>query len=365
MGNNSQQRIKTDWEKINIYLQETIAPQAQELDRNSRALRTALQTMGDRSLLALKVPQSLGGTGWHETDYRRFQIAIARTSGALAFLQTQHQSAVSRLAKSDNQFLQQEYLAQAATGKKLIGVGFSHLRRRGKPVVTAEEVAGGYLLSGQVPWITGWNFFDRFIIGAMLPDGRELYGILPLENSTQRSGGSLTFSTPMKLIAMEATNTVSARIKRWFLESLKVVSVKPPGAIHRSSKANILHHGFFALGCAYAGLDLLQAVGEQKQLGFIEQSRQDLQAQVIQCDRAMLSSLSADSTTYQQQLQLRTKAINLAQRCSQAAIIVSSGAANYLNSAAGRIYREALVFSVSGQTTDVMEASLKAISGKQ
>ena len=186
-----------------------------------------------------------------------------------------------------------------------------------------------------------------------------------MENSTQKLGGLLTFSTPMDLIAMGATNTVSARIARWFLEHLQVVSIQPPGAIYHSSKANILHHGFFALGCAYAGLDLLQAVGEQKQLGFIEQSRQDLQAQVIQCDRAMLSSLSADSTTYQQQLQLRTKAINLAQRCSQAAIIVSSGAANYLNSAAGRIYREALVFSVSGQTTDVMEASLKAISGKQ
>ena len=347
---------------IETYLQENVATQAQELDRSSAALKLALQSMGVRSWLALTVPQELGGAGWKEMDYRRFQIAIARYSGALAFLQTQHQSAVSQLAKSDNQSLQQEYLPHVATGKKLIGVGFSHLRRRGKPIMQAVEVEQGYLLTGEVPWITGWDFFDSFIIGAVLPDGRELYGMLPFQNSRSTSGGTLTFSDPLQLVAMTATNTVSAKLDSWFLNCDRLVTIKPPGSIHRSSKKNILHHGFFALGCAYAGLDILQAIGEKKQLGFIQESWQSLNEEVYRCDFAMLASLSDRNTTYQQQLQLRTQAINLAQRCSQGAIIVSSGAANYLNSAAGRVYREALVFSVSGQTTDVMEASLKRLS---
>ena len=189
---------------IDSYLQESVAPQAQQLDRNSLALKLALQSMGDRSLLALRVPKKLGGTGWNEIDYRRFQIAIARCSGALAFLQTQHQSAVSQLAKSDNRSLQEEYLPYAARGKKLIGVGFSHLRRRGQPMLEAVEVKGGYLLTGEVPWITGWDFFDNFIIGAVLPDGRELYGILPFQNFSSKSAGTLMFSAPMKLIAITA-----------------------------------------------------------------------------------------------------------------------------------------------------------------
>ncbi len=350
---------------IESYLQESVAPQAQELDRSSVALKLALQSMGDRSLLALKVPQKLGGAGWNELDYRRFQIAIARCSGALAFLQTQHQSAVSQLAKSDNQSLQQEYLPHVATGKKLIGVGFSHLRRRGKPMMEAVEVERGYLLTGEVPWITGWDFFDNFIIGAALPDGRELYGMLPFQNSRATSGGTLAFSVPMELIAMTATNTVSAKLDNWFLARDRLITIKPPGSIHRSSKKNILHHGFFALGCAYAGLDILQAIGEKKQLAFIQESWQSLNEKVTRCDRAILASLSDKNTTYQQQLQLRTEAINLAQRCSVSAVIASSGAANYLNSDAGRVYREALVFSVSGQTTDVMEASLKAVISNQ
>lgn len=344
-----------------LYLRDNIAPQAQELDRSSAALKLALQEMGDRAMLALTVPQELGGAGWDKLDYRRWQIAIARASGALAFLQTQHQSAAAQLAKSDNQSLQQEYLPHVAKGKKLVGIGFSHLRRRGKPMMAAVEVAEGYLLTGTVPWITGWGFFDSFIIGAALPDGRELYGMLPFQDSLPASGGSLNFSKPMELIAMSATNTVTARLDNWFLPGDRLVTIKPSGSIHRQSKKNILHHGFFALGCAYAGLDILQAMGEKKQLNFIYESWQSLQKEVHSCDRAMLMSLADSNKTYQQQLQLRIQAINLAQRCSQAAIIVSSGAANYLNSAAGRIYREALVFSVSGQTTDVMETSLEAV----
>ncbi|MGB5634175.1 MAG: hypothetical protein WBM86_15540, partial [Waterburya sp.] len=53
--------------------------------------------------------------------------------------------------------------------------------------------------------------------------------------------------------------------------------------------------------------------------------------------------------------------IDLAQRCSLAAVIASSGAANDFNSNEGRVYREAMLFSISGQTTDVMEASLKSL----
>ncbi|WP_293068094.1 MULTISPECIES: hypothetical protein [unclassified Moorena] len=72
----------------------------------------------------------------------------------------------------------------------------------------------------------------------------------------------------------------------------------------------------------------------------------------------MIQAAKADSQTFEQRLQLRTWAINLAGRCAQAAVTVSSGAANYKHHPAQRVYREALVFTVSGQTTAIMEGSL-------
>lgn len=294
-------------------------------------------------------------------DYRRLQISLARASGALTFLQTQHQSAVAKLVQSQNKFLQQEFFPGVGKGDILIGVGFSHLRRPGVPIMQATETADGYLLTGKVPWITGYGFFGYFILGATLPDGRELYGVLPLQNEVQESGGTIICSEPMDLIAMTATNTISAKINQWLLKSDRLVKINPAGAIHASSRHNILHHGFFSLGCAYGGLDILRAIAETKQLEFIQESWQSLHQEVQQIEQAAIASISDNQSTYQQQLQLRIETIDLAQRCSLAAVIASSGAANDFNSNAGRVYREAMLFSISGQTTDVMEASLKSL----
>jgi alkylation response protein AidB-like acyl-CoA dehydrogenase len=65
--------------------------------------------MGDRNLLALRVPQQWGGAGVDEATFRELQIMMACYSGALAFLQAQHQSAGSNLVASENS-IKQEYL---------------------------------------------------------------------------------------------------------------------------------------------------------------------------------------------------------------------------------------------------------------
>lgn len=353
--------MNTDILAIESFLQSQVTPFANDIDRHPHALKLALDQMGDRSWLGLKVPLKLGGHGMSKPDYGKLQLSLARASGALAFLQTQHQSAVASLAQSNNISLQQEFFPGVAKGITLIGVGFSHLRRPRMPIMQATKTAEGYLLTGEVPWITGYGFFDNFILGATLPDGRELYGVLPLQNEVQKGGGEIICSKPMDLIAMTATNTVSAKINQWLLKSDRLVTINPPGAIHVSSRKNVLHHGFLALGCAYGGLDILQAIAKTKQLEFIQESWQSLHQEVVEKEQEVVFSLSDNQATYQQQLQLRIETIDLAQRCSQAAVIASSGAANYLDSSAGRVYREAMLFSVSGQTTEIMAASLESL----
>ena len=352
--------MNNELEFIESFLHEEITPLANKIDSDTEALKSALDKMGDRSWLALKVPSELGGSGLSEADYRRLQISMARASGALTFLQTQHQSAVSKLAKSNNKSLRQ-FLPEVATGKVKIGVGFSHLRRPGTPVMQARQTEAGYILRGTVPWITGYNFFDFLIVGAALADGRELYGLLPFKDSSQKSGGKVTFSEPMELIAVSAANTVSAKVENWFIDGDRIVTINPPSAIHASSRQNILNHGFFTLGCAYAGLDILKAIARKKSLDFLQESWLSLQSEVEEKASKAIAFISDPNIDYEQKLQLRAQTIELAQRSSQAAVIASSGAANYLYSDAGRVYREALLFSVSGQTTDVMQASLNLL----
>lgn len=340
------------------YLQEFVAPVAYQLDQDAQVLKKALQGMGERSLLGLRIPRPWSDLDIDQITYRRFQQLIPRYSGALAFLQTQHQSAAEFITHSQNLSLQQQYLPQMGDGKILVGVGFSHLRRKGNPLLKAISTKGGYQLNGQVPWLTGFSLFSQCIVGALLPDGQAIYGMIPLSEARQNTGGTITLSKPMQLGAMVSTNTVSGTINNWFLAEENVVSIKPAGAIHESDQKNILNQSFACLGCAEAALDIVETVANTKQMLFINKAFDSLASELMRCQSALLEALSPDTKPWEKRLQLRAWAINLMLRCANAAVTVSSGAANYQNHPAQRVYREALVFAVSGQTTAVMEATL-------
>ena len=340
------------------YLQESVSPKAAAIDSDPEALLYALKGFGELGLLALRVPKLWGGSQVSEETFYTFQELVARYSGALAFLQTQHQSAAGMLVQSQNSALKQEYLPYLAKGEVLLGVGFSHLRRQGDPVIVAVPVEGGYQLNGQVPWVTGFSLFQEFIVGAAVPDGRAVFGMVPFVEMYQNTGGAITLSQPMPLAAMTSTNTVTATLKDWFLSQERVVSVKPAGWIHGNDKQNVLKATSLALGCALAGLDILETAHRTKSLPFITQAFEALDWELTSCRAAITDAQQDHSESLAKRLQLRAWAIDLAVRCAHAAVTVSSGAANYSHHAAQRVYREALVFTVSGQTTALMEATL-------
>ncbi|XGV96517.1 MAG: acyl-CoA dehydrogenase family protein [Leptolyngbya sp. BL-A-14] len=337
------------------FLRKEIAPQAMAIDRDPEALLEALRQLGDRNLLALRVPQRWSGAGVDGTLLQEFNELLARYSGSLAFLQAQHQSAGSLLMHSDNEALKEAYLPLMGTGKALVGISFAHLRRE-QPPLKAIAVDGGYQLTGEAPWITGWGFFQTFIAAAVLPDGQAVYGMVPLQ-TTEQNGGAIVCSEPLALAAMNSTNTVTAAFKAWFLPHSQVVCLKPASAVSKGDRANVLHHSFFALGCARAGVDILATIARVKQQPFIQTAYEALDRELAQCRNAIRSALVAPDG-FDDKLRLRAWAIELAVRCAHAAVTASSGAANSMTHPAQRVYREALTFTVSGQTTAVMAATL-------
>lgn len=348
-------------ETVKSYLSGTVAQRANEIDESRNALFEALQGLGNLDLLALKVPQIWGGKGFGEVDYGRFQELVARYSGALAFLQTQHQSAAGMLLNGDNSTLQQEYLPLMGSGEVLLGVGFSHLRRKGKPIITAKSVPSGYQFDGVVPWITGFGFFQEFVVAATLADGSAVFGIAPFQNVQQLGGGEIKFNPPAKLAAMNSTSTVSATLNHWFLPKELVVSVKPSGWIYENDKKNILRATFLVFGCAEAGLDIIKSTFEKKSLSFINDAFNSLQGELNSC-RDAISEARQQEVEFRRKLELRAWIIDLATRIAHAAITVSSGSANYSFHSAQRVYREALVFTVSGQSSEIMEATLARLT---
>jgi hypothetical protein len=307
------------------YLREEVAPAAAEIDVDHEALRRALHGLCSLDLMALRRPEQYGGPALTEKAFRHFQEQVARYSGALAFLQTQHQSAGSMIAKSPNEWLKNKYLPKMASGEKLVGIGFSQLRRAGDPIMRAEPCESGYLLNGHVPWVTGYSFYPEFLIGASLPDGQAVFGVVPLDNVDQAAeeelsdfvegtpvvepsthgflGGSFSgvetsfrtpllrtgdadpramprfetsairISPPMKLAAMDSALTVTADLVNWFLPERLVCFIQPADWIKNNDMINIVLQGHFALGCARGSLDVLSSQAEKKGLTFLQEAR--------------------------------------------------------------------------------------------
>lgn len=347
-----------DCAEVDRKLSETVAPHANLIDRSTPALRRALAVLLDQGWMCLRRPTAYGGPEVTEPEFREFQECVASYSGALAFLQTQHQSAVALISRGANEDLKQRFLPRMHTRQGLTGIGFSQLRRPGPPVLRAEAVDGGYRLNGSVPWATGHRLFPHLLLAGSLEDGRSIFGLTPFRDA-ERDGGSIRFSQPMKLAAMESARTVSAELQNWFLPDRAVVSLKPPQWIHRNDMINITLQGFFAIGCARAGVRLVEQAAAKSGATYVRAAAVALGEEIGECRKAMSDAQQADGElTTEAKLRTRAWAIDLAMRCAHAAITASSGAANLASHAAQRVLREALVFTVSAQTAPIMEATL-------
>jgi alkylation response protein AidB-like acyl-CoA dehydrogenase len=258
------------------------------------------------------------------------------------------------IARSENEALKQEYLPQMADGGKLVGIGFSQLRRGGPPIMRAEPAEGGYKLVGNVPWATGWDFYPEVLMGATLPDGDSLFAVVPLTDQT-----GIKVSPPMELAAMGAANTVSVQFTDFFVPNSLVAFIKPADWIKHNDLINIALQGHFAIGCCQAGLDVLLSVAEKKDLCALKDAHDALSRELQSLREATRQAQQgAHEETTDERLKVRAWAIELAVRCAHAAVTAASGAANSLAHPAQRIYREALVYTVSAQTVPIMEATL-------
>jgi alkylation response protein AidB-like acyl-CoA dehydrogenase len=338
------------------FLAEWVRPRANTLDREVDALRDALAEMGRRGLLGLRVPKEYGGLGMDPIEFRRFQESSARASGALAFLESQHQSACSLVARCSNQALKSRLLPRLARGEDTSAIAFSHLRRPGLPLVRAFPDAGGYRLDGRLPWVTGWGLFTLCLTAASLPDGRILFAVHPLAESA-----SMRPTPPLELAAMSVTQTVEIAVSNLFIPESDVVEIHAATWIQENDRIAIALQSPLALGCAQAGLDVLRTEAERKNNAVMKEAADrldhELEAVRVEAYRAM-----EENSDLQRGLTARAAAIELAGRITHAAVIAAAGAGNLVIHPAQRVYREALAFSVLALSPPIQAAALAKLS---
>jgi alkylation response protein AidB-like acyl-CoA dehydrogenase len=259
-------------------------------------------------------------------------------------------------------FIENNFLA----GRTFATVGISHLttsrQHLSRPVLRAEERDGGFLLDGYSPWVTGAEFAQHIVLGATLPDGRQILVVMPTDLPGVR------IERAPQLVGLSASRTGPVHVdgvlvpRKWLLAGpIHEVMKQGLGARTGGSQTCAL-----AIGLASAAIEFLrQQAGGRNDLAepaeALAEERDNLLEGMLQL--AGDSALNADRACVANGKELRVRSNSLALRASQSALAAAKGAGYVVGHPAGRWCREALFFLVWSCPAPVLQANLCELAG--
>jgi alkylation response protein AidB-like acyl-CoA dehydrogenase len=336
-----------------------IEPRAEAVDNGDADPADNLQALADAGLVGITTPREWGGTGGSGAFQREFTEALTAACGSTWFILTQHLGSCGTVLGSPNPTLRERYLRDMAAGRHYVGVGFGHLRRK-EPMILATAVSGGYRLTGTAPWVTGYPYLSGIIFGASLDTDtdRHIYLYAPAEESD-----ALRSTPPLPLCAMNATATTEVKLENLFVPEENFVKWSSREEMARGDFYGIAGATAPPLGCAVGALKTLRSVAEKRGAGLpvLPASVAAFEKEIAECrtNARRIGDGPKDTGVYKEEaLNARAWAIELAVRVSHAAIAGAGGAGNSRLHPAQRRFREAMFYTLTAQTADILSATV-------
>ena len=91
--------IQEFFAQIEAFLKNTVAPISNELDSQQKLLKDCYYQLIQLGSLRFLIPADLGGLGGERREWIDYNMCMAEHSGALLFLQAQHQFTIWQLKK--------------------------------------------------------------------------------------------------------------------------------------------------------------------------------------------------------------------------------------------------------------------------
>ena len=293
---------------------------------------------------AWTIPRDYGGFGFSADDVLDGCIELARADLVSTFVLSQFQSACSRFFASTNSDLSRVWLPALALGDAFATVGISHLttsrQHVSRPTVLAQPVAGGFRLTGEIPWVTSGFKADILVAGAALDDGRQILFALP----TNRPGVEIAPGWP--LLALTGSSTGPVRLAGVEITEGDLLAGPIDRVLQQGHPggAGSLTTSALALGHAFHCVDRIRLESEQRPalleiVQAFEQDLNQLRSDLLASSRGVAGpDHTADS--------LRTRATSQALATSQSLLTATKGAGFVAGHPAERLAREAMFFLV-------------------
>jgi butyryl-CoA dehydrogenase len=342
-------------------LAQVLAQKSGELDADPQWPAEQLELCSRHGVYRWFVPVEWGGLGWSEADVVRGYLRLGAACLTTTFILTQFTAACRRIVESDNDPLKRRLLPRLLDGTHFTTVGISHLttsrRHLAQPAMRAEETSDGFLLDGYSPWVTGAAYSQTIVLGATLPERRQILVALP----TDLSGVSTP--PPARLVGLSASCTGELRCQRVAVPRELLLAGPAENVMtgKTGAKTGGLQTSALAIGLAAAALGYLatEATKRPELSGPLQGLRRE-QAE-LQADLLAL----ADGRECATSESLRARANSLALRASQSALAAAKGTGYVVGHPAGRWCREALFFLVWSCPQPVTAANLCELAGLQ
>jgi alkylation response protein AidB-like acyl-CoA dehydrogenase len=327
------------------------------------------QALQEAGLLGWVIPPRWGGTPFLQPELIASYVRLAQSCLTTAFVLTQRNAACQRLADSSNDALKDRWLPGLARGEFFATVGISHLstsrQHLRQPAVTVDCQHGGYLLNGEVPWVTGAQRAQLVVTGGVTADGQQLLLAVPTSAPGVRCGPSA------RLLALGASQTSSMTLHDVAVDAGCLVAGPAPAVMKTGTTGGAGSLGTSALALGLARSTLAHLAREalcRPELGPIH-APLEAEAALLFTDLMRAAGggpaqggAAEPSLSFEA---LRSRANSLVLRSAQALLSASKGAGFIAGHFAHRAVREAHFFLVWSCPQPVVAAYLRELAGCQ
>ena len=300
-------------------------PAAPAVDTSGHIPPSHLDVLADNGFYAMSGPAA-------DIDFATAcAIAETFTSGCLstAFVWLQHQGVLRRVAASP---LAEDLLDDLSLGRQRGGVALGGTLP-GPPRLRATAVPGGYQLTGESPWVTGWGMIDLLLVMA-----RDEHDNLVSAVITARESDALHVSEPLRMVAATASSTVTAHFTDFFVPAEAVVGAEPYADWLQHDAAGLRFNGSLALGVTNRCTRLLGPT--------------PLDAELAACRTRLDTATPTDLPA------ARAAADELAVRASSALLVHAGSRSILLDQHPQRLAREAMFLLVFASRKGIRDALL-------
>ena len=323
---------------------ELLRPAAERVDLEGvpRSHLDALAAVGLMNVIELPAPVA-----------REVAETLAGADASTWFVWTQHHTPVRTVERGTNTRLHAEVLPKLRSGELLAGVAFTHLRRPGPPAVSARPDGDGWVVDGDIAWLTSWQLADVFLIGAQAGD--DVVWVL-----TSLAGRPEVTAEPLALAAMNGTATMRVRLDGLAVTADEVVVVEPVAGWRAADAARSADVSAAVLGTTFEAVRRLRERNDEAATAFAD-AVSSAASELRSAAYALIDDV-APGERVEERLRLRARAHALACRATEGLVAAGAGRSLLLDAPAQRLARVALFLLVQGQTAAVREATMRTLA---